>query len=278
MKFNTSAAAVRNITGRGRSIPKSTLPYALAGASLLLCAGWAHATIFLNENFDSYADQTAFQAVWTPNTTTATLSSEQFVSASNSVKGLTTATRSLRTVGEIGLMNGSTDIVKFRLNFYDSAGTASAYRQYAELDDTTAPSASGQLYALGLNNNLASTNYMARILGGDGGSGVSAFFALNDPGAPGRSTGWHSLEADISDNDVKYYVDGILSKTVNISTLTDRSLDTVKLGSNLSSTQVAYFDDVYVERLAVPEPSALALSLLGAFGLAAKQVARPRKS
>ena len=76
-------------------------------------------------------------------------------------------------------MNGSTDIVKFRHNFYDSAGTASAYRQYAELDDTTAPSASGQLYALGLNNNLASTNYMARILGGDGGSGVSAFFALN---------------------------------------------------------------------------------------------------
>ena len=41
---------------------------------------------------------------------------------------------------------------------------------------------------------------------------------------------------------------------------------------------VAYFDDVYVERLAVPEPSALALSLLGAFGLAAKQVARRRKS
>ncbi len=77
---------------------------------------------------------------------------------------------------------------------------------------------------------------MVRILGADGGAGTGAFFKLDDSGAPTRSVGWHTLEADISDNGVKYYVDSILSKTVNISSLTDRSLDTVKLGSNLSST------------------------------------------
>src|SRR5204863_6951215 len=162
-----------------------------------------------------------FQAAWPINGTASTLlNTEQSVSPSQSAKGLTTATRNARSVGEIGFLNASTDVVVFKLNYYDSAGTASSYRQYAELDDSAAPSGSGQLYAMGLNNNLASTFYMARILGGDGGSGVSAFFALNDAGAPTRSTGWHSLEADIGDNDVKYFVDGILSKTVNTSGLT----------------------------------------------------------
>src|SRR5882762_1867966 len=237
--------------------------------SLLLIAGilWAgvgQGAVFLDENFDSYADQTAFQAAWPINGTASTvLNNEQFVSLSQSAKGLTTATRNARSVGEVGFLNASADIVIFRLNFYDSAGSASAYRQYAELDDTAAPSGSGQLYALGLNNNIVSTKYMARILGADGGAGAGAFFKLDDVGSPDRSTGWHSLEADISDNDVKYFVDGILSKTVNISALTDRSLDTVKIGSNLSATQVAYFDDVHVERITVPEPSALALILLG---------------
>jgi hypothetical protein len=116
---------------------------------------------------------------------------------------------------------------------------------------------------MGLNNNIASTSYMARILGADGGSGSGAFFKLDDAGAPARSTGWHLLEARISDNDVKFYVDTILSKTVNTSATTDRSLDTVKVGSNLSAGQVAYFDDVYVERTTVPEPASISVLALG---------------
>jgi len=257
------------------AVRPNTLTRGLAGGALLFWAGWAHAQLFLNENFDTYADQAAFQAAWPVSGTASTvLNTEQSVSPSQSAKGLTTATRNARSVGEIGFLNGSTDLVIFRFNFYDSAGSASAYRQYAELDDTAAPSGSGQLYAMGLNNNIASTFYMARILGGDGGTGASAFFPLNDSGAPSRSTGWHSLEADIGDNSVQYYVDGILSKTVNISALTDRSLDTVRLGSNLSATQVAYFDDIHVERIAIPEPSALALSLLGGLGLLASRLRR----
>jgi hypothetical protein len=225
------------------------------------------AGVFLDEHFDGYADQTAFQTAWAPNTTTATLSTEQAVSLNQSVKGLTTASRNMLTVGEIGLLNGSSDTVIFRFNFYDSSGSAAAYRQYAELDDSTAPGAAGQLFAMGLNNNIASTKYMARILGFDGGSGSGAFFKLDGIGSPDRSTGWHSLEADISDTSVSYFVDGILSKTLDITALTDRSLDTVKIGSNLSSTQVAYFDDVHIERITVPEPSALSLLLLGAGGI-----------
>ncbi len=223
-----------------------------------------NATVFLNENFDGYANQAAFEAVWAPNTLTATLSIEQAVSLDQSVKGLTTATRNARSIGEIGFLNGSPDTIVFRFDFYDSNGAAAAYRQYAEIDDGSAPGSAGQLFAMGLNNNIASTYYMARILGGDGGTGAGVFFKLDGVGAPTRTTGWHTLELQLTDNFATYYVDSILSKTVDISALTDRSLDYVKVGSNLSSTQVAYFDNFWVERIVVvPEPGSFALMALG---------------
>jgi hypothetical protein len=237
-----------------------------------LVASSASATVFLNDNFDSYANQTAFNAAWTPVTTAATLSLDQSVSPSQSVLAGTAAQRSLRTFGEIGSLSGSSDVVDFSFNFYDSSGSAAAYREFAELDDSTTPLGSGQLFAMGLNNNLVSTFYMARILGYDPGTGSGAFFKLDGAGAPTRTTGWHKLEARIGDNQVDYYVDNILSKTVNISTVTDRSFDTVKVGSGISSANAAYFDDVYVERLTpVPEPSVLAFSALALAGFLARR-------
>jgi hypothetical protein len=240
---------------------KFCIAVCLAAASL--AATSSRATIYLNDNFDGYADQTAFQAAWAPASTSDLLSTEQAVSLNQSVKGTLTAGRNQKGVGEIGTLTGSSDKIIFKFNYYDSAGSASAYRQYAELDDTTAPSGSGQLFAMGLNNNVASTKYMARVLGFDGGTGSGAFFKLDAAGSPDRSTGWHSFEADIFDNNVKFYVDGVLSKDIDTTALTDRSLDNVRIGSNLSSTQVAYFDDIYVERTTVPEPSMVALGLVG---------------
>ena len=265
------------VTGSNKGIRRRAFTHGFAGALLLLSGGWANAAVFLDEHFDTYADQAAFQAAWTPSGPSTVLNTEQSVSPFQSAKGLTTATRNLRTFGEVGFLNASTDVVVFRLNFYDSLASASAYRQNVELTDTTAPSGSGQIFGLGLNNNIISTFYMARIQGGDGGAGVNAYFKLDGAGAPTRSTGWHTLEADITDTSVSYYVDSILSKTVNIAAVTDRSLDTIRLGSALSSLQVAYFDDIYVERVAVPEPSAVALSFLGGFGLAMGAIVRRRK-
>src|ERR1041385_1827677 len=109
----------------------------LAGLLSFVCALSVQGQVFLNENFDSYPDQASFQAAWPVNGTASTiLNTEQSVSVSNSVKGLTTATRNGRSVGEIGFLNASTDTVIFRFNFYDSDASASPYRQYAELDDT----------------------------------------------------------------------------------------------------------------------------------------------
>jgi hypothetical protein len=211
----------------------------------------------LSDDFE-YADQAAFNANWTG--TTTMWNNEQSTSPTHSVKALTTATRVIRSYTESGTLTGSTDYVLIQFSFYDSNGTASAYRQYAELCDSTAPSATGQLIGLGLNNNIASDRYMVRILGVDTGSGASAYGKLDGAGVPTRSTGWHTLAAKVFDNSIEVYVDNVLSKTFAYAG-TDRSYDAVRVGSNLTSTQVAYFDDILVQR--VPEPVSLVLLGLG---------------
>src|SRR5437899_12091291 len=96
----------------------------VAIVSLLLWAGSAQAQVFLDEHFETYADQAAFQAAWPVSGTASTLlNTDQSVSATHSVEGLTTATRNGRSVGQIGFLNGTTDLVVFKFHFYDSPGS-----------------------------------------------------------------------------------------------------------------------------------------------------------
>src|SRR5215831_12259909 len=97
--------------------------------ALSLVATSGSATVFLNEHFDSYGNQAAFQGVWAVPSGSAslTLTNDQSVTPSQSIEGLTTATRNLLTLSEIGFLNGSSDTVIFRFNFYDSNGSAAAY-------------------------------------------------------------------------------------------------------------------------------------------------------
>src|SRR2546423_2454597 len=107
-----------------------------AMASAFLFVGPVNAALILFDNFDGYANQAAFDAAWPIiGTASDVLNTEQASSPTQSAKGLTTATRSGRSVGEIGLMNGTSDVVAFKVDFYDSSGAAAAYRQYAELID-----------------------------------------------------------------------------------------------------------------------------------------------
>ncbi len=84
----------------------------LMGFAIATLAVPVHAALILSENFDSYADQAAFQAAWPANTTTAVLSTAQAVSPTQSVAAGTTAMRNARGVGEIGFLNGTSDIVE----------------------------------------------------------------------------------------------------------------------------------------------------------------------
>ena len=129
---------------------------------------------------------------------------------------------------------------------------------------------------------------MARILGytvpttadPDGGAnesvgGAGAFFKLNDFSVGLRSLGWHNLKVEIStddglSSDFAFYVDNVLAEKVqNIGTAaTLRSYDNITLGSALSNGSTeAFFDNVYLEVAAVPEPSVMAVGLLGLGGL-----------
>jgi len=276
---------------------KTLLGVGIIGVTL---ASEGQVTTILFDNFDGYANQAAYEAAWAPIGTgtpsSAELSTIQALSGLQSIRvpGNTTATASLtqsrnrRTFAESGSLS-TVSLISFSFDFYDGAPTGSPQRNYANLQDTTAPGSTGQLISLGLNNNQTGANsggqfYMARILGytvttspdPDGGPaeagtlGAGAYFKLNDFGVGGRSLGWHNLRVDITTDDglstdFLFYVDGILAERVsNISTAASfRSYDNIVIGSGLSNGNTeAFFDNMSLVTT-VPEPGALSLAAMG---------------
>lgn len=268
---------------------KFSLSMFLAAAAALLGLSSAHAATIVSDSFE-YADQAAFEAAWPAIGSVAPISGElstaQASSPTKSIRNPGTATssqsRNRLTFAETGSIATSNKVI-WSFDFYDSNGTNSPARNFSNLQDTTAPSGTNQLVAMGLNNNQTGANsggqfYMARILGytvpttadPDGGpaesvGGAGAFFKLNDFGVGARSTGWHNLKAVLSTDDglstdYEFYVDGLLAEKVsNIgSAASIRSYDNIALGSGLSNASVeVFFDNMKLET--VPEPAAIAM-------------------
>ena len=132
--------------------------------AILACSALApfisQAQVLVNDNFDSYANQAAFEAVWTPIGTVVPLSAElstaQASSVANSIRVPGTATnaqsRNRLTFAESGSLT-TLGLISWSFDFYDSAPTGSPQRNYSNLQDSTAPTATGQLIAMGFNNN-----------------------------------------------------------------------------------------------------------------------------
>jgi hypothetical protein len=279
-------------------------------AGLLGLAGGlptANAALILSDKFDQYADQAAFEAAWTPIGTVAPISGDLSTANPNQVAvpdksievdgelSVNGKQRNQRTFTETGGASPTQNMF-FSFDFYDSNGAASPYRQHSNLQDTTAPSGTNQLIAMGLNNNQTVANsggnfYMARILGynptaaadPDGGpvesvGGAGAFFKLNDFGVGLRSTGWHNLRVVLSSDDglstdYDFYVDGLLAERVhNIGTAAQiRSYDNIRLGSGLSNANnAAQYDNMRVQTGGpglIPEPASATLFGLAMIGL-----------
>ena len=281
---------------------KTAIPLDRAIFALVAMTNVSPAAVLLNENFDSYADQAAFEAAWTPIGTvdpkSATLTTDQASSPTQSIRVDGTATsgqqRNERTFAESGSVT-TTTVITFSFAFYDSNAAAAPYRQFSELRDGPG-TGTGQVVAMGLNNNHLSSDsggnyYMARILGytptavdpdggpNEGGTlGAGAFFKLNDFATSTlRSTGWHNLMVEISTDDglsadFAFYVDGLLAERVsNVGTAaTLRSYDAIRLGSGVSNAgNAAYYDNFSVA--VVPEPSAAGLGLLGTLAFACRR-------
>ena len=245
-------------------------------SALLLCN--APGTTLLSDNFDSYADQAAFVTAWPAQVGTGgTLSTAQAVSGPNSINFPTTAQRNGRSFAE-SLSPSSGNVIVFSIDFFDSNAAAAPYRQSVSLVDG-AGTASGQLIALGLNNNLSSSAqggnfFMARIVGyTPPGQASGDFFKLNDDPLLLRTTGWHNLRVEISDVEFRFFVDGSLAEVVP-NTVTVRSYDSVRLGSGVTSTNEIFIDNVMVQT--VPEPGAVSLCILGGAALCFARMRRRR--
>lgn len=274
-----------------------------AALALGTIATTAPAAVFFSDNFDTYANQAAFEAAWpstVPSNTppSGTLSSARSVSAPNSVNIPTSTTtantpRNGRTIAEPGTPSPTQQIV-WSFDFFDSNAAAAPYRQSSNLQNGSAPGATNELVSMGLNNNQGSTSsggnfYMARILGytntavdPDGGpneslTGSGIYIKLNDfANSPLRSTGWHNLKVIMSSDDgvatdYEFYVDSILAERVsNVGGAgTLRSLETFRLGSGVSSPNDANYDNFVLD--VVPEPASLAVLGLGGVGLLARR-------
>jgi hypothetical protein len=264
---------------------------AVACLSLSAANSSAQVTPVFQDNFESYTSQTDFNNAWPVVSTqpSATWSTDQATSPTHSIlspavttaQGNTVAARNMHTF--TATTPTATNSVVYQFNFFDSTATNASYRQYANLQNSAAPG-SGGLISLGLNNNIISTSYMARVLGYDGGQGSGAYFPLDGTGVgttpPGRTTGWHALKAVISPTEIDLYVDGTLARVVPPASVTwsPQPYDRMLLGSGLSNNgNAAYFDDVLVGTVTgVPEPTSLALAGLAASGLAARLVRRRR--
>ena len=221
------------------------------------------------ENFDSYADQAALNAVWTPGTVGMTLTTtNQSTSGANSIYQGTGAQQSRLYLGlEIPAAE-----LDFSFSFYD--GGAALGRTFGMMYARTGAGdwAGGleQIVAIGKNNGIATTSYSARVPFGGGPN----WFNLD--GAPARSVGWHTarIVGDFGGGGAQYsfYIDNILGGTAT--TTTTPTFDWIVLGSGLSSSTVMWYDNVVVM---VPEPSSVTLCLLGGLGLAAGAISRRRK-
>jgi len=246
----------------------------LLGAALAV-ALTVPASAQLYDDFDSYADQAAFNAVWSGN---MSLTNNNWVSAPNSIYQGTGAQQSYRFIGTgIPLQQ-----LYFGFDFYDERGKASLARTYGMVYSRAGDQWTGtlqQIIAVGKWNAqpTSATKYHARI----------AFGSLNwfvlDQG-PDRSVGWHRAEViggvdpdDPTKAKVDIYIDGILGKTVT--GLTNHTFNWVVMGSNLTSSHGMYFDNVVVR--VIPEPVFFqfgSMAVLGALGLKRASALRSRKT
>jgi len=262
---------------------------ALVLSAMLVGSAGAQTTHFF-DNFDSYTDQANFEASWPqgPGADNVTLVPSNFlltaadtggtptpVSGVNMVGLPTTTNRNQRFMPTGTGMPSMTNVVSFSFDFYDADATVAPFRQYSNMQYSTAV-VSNSLVSMGLNNNQGVNDsggnfYMARIVGynpvvgadpdavgpDESKGGTNAYFKLNDFGVGLRSTGWHNLRVDLSSDDgqstdYSFYVDGVLAETVkNVGAAaapadTRRSYDLIRIGSGITSLQSAYIDNVSV--------------------------------
>jgi hypothetical protein len=210
-----------------------------------------------SDDFESYADQAAFDASWTPRTTAMLLSTAQKHSGTNSILQDATALKSVKPLSA----HVTSENLYLSCWFRDGSGGNSA-RSFITVEgratDGDYTSSLVQLVAIGRYNNITGSKYYGREANGSGGGtseGATAMTAtwFQLGGAANKSTGWHRAEiagVRMPDLSIKYrfYIDGVLGGACTDAG-GNRDFNFVACGSFSTSTDTTYFDDVKVESL-----------------------------
>jgi lysozyme len=193
----------------------------------------------LVDDFDSYSTDSQYQAAWPISVGNGgTLSTAQKYSSPNSIYFSTSASRSYQNF--TATYGTDSNPLEWSIEYYDNNAN-NLDRQYCQLLAVN-PSLT-QLLCIGTYNSSSSMRdyYAARIAYAPG----PGWIVLNGTGAPERTIGWHEIKAVIKSTTIDFYVDDVLAKSgVSYSySQGTHDFDQARLGSGLSSTSWAYFDD-----------------------------------
>ncbi len=248
----------------------------IAATAALSIAGLATAAPIIDEDFESYADTTAMNAVWA-NGGTATLDTA-FGNPGQSMFHPGTAgsfTGGNTNVFSFSTVNPSDANPLFLTGMIYDDGTSGNERVSIGLRDN----AGSNLIEMGHYNQIANAFYCYRVILFDGSGANPSWVAfdniVDDSGsAIGNSSveGWHTYTVTVGANSVDFTLDlnsdGNINATASVAAVAGAGgFNAIRLGgpSDLSSAGGgAHFDNILLET--VPEPGSLAL--LGLGGLA----------
>jgi hypothetical protein len=225
---------------------------------LLASVASASATIIIQDDFESYADTAALNAVW-PKALGTDADTYLEVGANGPtwpgekcVRNTLVTARRDRSFTPFDLQAGE---FIWQYDYYDFVGNTADPRQYGQLLANTLPSGGtlAQLVAMGQYNAALPVHnrnkYQARVA-----FGSVNWFNLNTD----RSVGWHTFKAVFHPTTVDFYVDGVLD-TAGVACPGGWWYQ-ARIGSGTSSAGGQARYDNY---LLTPEPAALALLALG---------------
>ena len=251
----------------------------LAGlAGGLAAASSAAGAVILDEPFDAYADQAAFEATWSKDGNPIYHLDASFGNGGQSLicpsldQGGGVTDRWTRNLGATYSGSDARPLV-FSYDLYlPAAGAGSSWEGAWQSCNIRGYSEGGynlgkleSLIGIGVSK-LPDSNpawYQARVITRDRIMEPLGYLNLDAPGAPVRSPGWHHLAAIVRSNDMTMLVDGIAAGQVAYQL--PIGFNCVVLGNGVTSTGPCWIDNVRLE--VVPEPGALTLLALAGLAL-----------